>query len=591
MSNAIIPDNLSNLNIERAVLSTAIFEPVRYGEIAAQLKPEDFYHPFHQHLFVAMEEQFKSDQPIDEEFLREKLTKKNQFDEVAFLDVLSTNPLSNVKEYCAELRKYTEKRKLLEIATKINRAIIEQDDINKAKDAILQLQTKTSDIAKIELSEVELKIKKNNEFKKRINKLKNILNDDTLTPSERDVIEKEISELEQKIDKPSFTSYSDVRKHFKHKITSEDIEKAKEVNFIFDFVIENEITLIAAKPGTGKTFLSLILAQIFVKNKNKYVLYLDGDNSLTTLKNRKVDNLLKKYEKIDYVKGNREELNQELNNLLNCTDLSDLIIFVDSGKNMIDGDRDKNKDVSKFFNKLKKLRDLGATVIVLHHTNKQTVSEIGKIEKYVYAGSAAWEEDSSNVLIMTKNNHKNSLILNVHKGRIGLEEDKEFAYTITETQDFYELTKLDPNYAKEDENFDELKTAILDIINSTEKPLSKNQIFSLLKKQELIENNKDYFYYVLNLGLNRYWNFQKAEKGTAVYVIPVEFIEQKETIIEYQDESLQTFTTTTTTATTPILRDSEKTKDLRQQRQVEPEPIIPPEIITAKLDLNEIPKF
>ena len=288
------------------------------------------------------------------------------------------------------------------------------------------------------------------------------------------------------------------------------------------------------------------------------------------------------------MKGNREELNQELNNLLNCTDLSDLIIFVDSGKNMIDGDRDKNKDVSKFFNKLKKLRDLGATVIVLHHTNKQTVSEIGKIEKYVYAGSAAWEEDSSNVLIMTKNNHKNSLILNVHKGRIGLEEDKEFAYTITETQDFYELTKLDPNYAKEDENFDELKTAILDIINSTEKPLSKNQIFSLLKKQELIENNKDYFYYVLNLGLNRYWNFQKAEKGTAVYVIPVEFIEQKETIIEYQDESLQTFTTTTTT---PILRDSEKTKDLRQQRQVEPEPIIPPEIITAKLDLNEIPKF
>ncbi|WOE70142.1 DnaB-like helicase N-terminal domain-containing protein [Hydrogenimonas thermophila] len=589
MSSQIISENLYNLNIERAVLSTIVFEPVQYEDIAAQLKPEDFYHPFHQHLFVAMEDLFRGDQPIDEEFLREKLTKKNQFDEATFLDVVSVNPLSNVKEYCAELRKYTEKRKLIEIATKINRAILEQDNVAKAKDAILQLQTQTSDIAKIELSEVELKIKKNNEFKKRIYKLKNILNDDTLTPDERDVIEKEIAELEQKIDRPSFTSYADVRKHFKHKITSEDIEKAKEVNFIFDFVIENEITLIAAKPGTGKTFLSLILAQIFVKNK--YVLYLDGDNSLTTLKNRKVDNLLKNYEKIDYVKGNRDELNQELNNLLNCTDLSDLVIFVDSGKNLIDGDRDKNKDVSKFFNKLKKLRDLGATIIVLHHTNKQTVSEIGKIEKYVYAGSAAWEEDSSNVLIMYKNANKNSLILNVHKGRIGLEEDKEFAYVINETDDFYELTKLDVNYAKEDENFDELKTAILDIINSAEKPLSKNQIFSLLKKQELIENNKDYFYYVLNLGLNRHWNFQKAEKGTAVYVIPVEFVEQKETVIEYQDEPLQTFTTTTTTATIPILRDSEKTKDLRQQRQVEPEPIIPPEIITAKLDLNEMPKF
>jgi len=105
MSSAIVSNNLFNHNIERAVLSTAIFEPVKFEEIAVQLKPEDFYHPFHQNLFTAMEELYKSDQPIDEEFLKEKLIKKNQFDEAAFLDVIAyTNPLANVYVYAKEIK-------------------------------------------------------------------------------------------------------------------------------------------------------------------------------------------------------------------------------------------------------------------------------------------------------------------------------------------------------------------------------------------------------------------------------------------------------------------------------------------------------
>ena len=95
-------EHLYNLNIERAVLSTIIFDPAEYEEIASQLKPEDFYHPFHQKLFVAMEELFRADMPIDEEFLREKLTSKKQFDEVAFLDILGANPLSNTQAYIKE---------------------------------------------------------------------------------------------------------------------------------------------------------------------------------------------------------------------------------------------------------------------------------------------------------------------------------------------------------------------------------------------------------------------------------------------------------------------------------------------------------
>ena len=118
-----ITNNLHNINIERAVLSTIIFDPVQYEEIAAQLKPEDFYHPFHQHLFMAMEELFRNDQPIDEEFLKEKLS--HEFDEVAFLDVLSANPLSNAHAYIKEIKAKAKNRKMLSIVVKTKQAIEE----------------------------------------------------------------------------------------------------------------------------------------------------------------------------------------------------------------------------------------------------------------------------------------------------------------------------------------------------------------------------------------------------------------------------------------------------------------------------------
>ncbi len=120
-------EHLYNLNIERAVLSTIIFDPAEYEEIASQLKPEDFYHPFHQQLFAAMEELFRADTPIDEVFLREKLTAKKKFDEVAFLDILGANPLSNTHAYIKEIKAKAQKRALVSLATEIKKLTVEED--------------------------------------------------------------------------------------------------------------------------------------------------------------------------------------------------------------------------------------------------------------------------------------------------------------------------------------------------------------------------------------------------------------------------------------------------------------------------------
>ncbi len=132
-------EELYNINIERAVLSAIIFDPQIYEDIAAHLKSEDFYLPFHQHLFNAMESLFEQELPIDEEFLKKELVKEDKFDEVAMIEVLSSNPITNTKAYVEEIKAYSNKRALITLATQIKKLTIEDDlDVAEVMDRVEQ---------------------------------------------------------------------------------------------------------------------------------------------------------------------------------------------------------------------------------------------------------------------------------------------------------------------------------------------------------------------------------------------------------------------------------------------------------------------
>ncbi len=120
-------ENTYNINSERAVLSAIIFDPEIYEEIASKLMAHDFYLPFHQHIFTAMEELSREEKPIDEEFLRSRLTSMGKFDEVAMLDLLSANPISNTAAYLTEIKAKSSKRLLATLATEIKKFVIEDD--------------------------------------------------------------------------------------------------------------------------------------------------------------------------------------------------------------------------------------------------------------------------------------------------------------------------------------------------------------------------------------------------------------------------------------------------------------------------------
>jgi len=120
-------EHLYNLNIERSILSSIIFDPQQFDELSTIIKKEDFYLPSHQDIYEAMLHLQAKDHPIDEEFIKTELQKAKKFDEQALLEILATNPISNTKAYVEELKDKALKRHLLTLTTEIKRVTVEEE--------------------------------------------------------------------------------------------------------------------------------------------------------------------------------------------------------------------------------------------------------------------------------------------------------------------------------------------------------------------------------------------------------------------------------------------------------------------------------
>ena len=76
---------LYNLDIKRAILNSILQDNTIYNEVNHILNPDDFYLPFHQEVFKAIETILKEKDFFDEYFLQEELTKREKFNEELFL--------------------------------------------------------------------------------------------------------------------------------------------------------------------------------------------------------------------------------------------------------------------------------------------------------------------------------------------------------------------------------------------------------------------------------------------------------------------------------------------------------------------------
>ncbi len=162
-------DNIYALNIERAVLSSILFDHEIIEDILGVLKPTDFYLPAHQKVFAVMMKLNYEDIPIDEDFIRKRLDPKEVSDSV-LVEILSANPIANIMSYVKEIKDSSIKRELATLATHIKK--ISTEDAISAQDAVDKIQNElyaiSTDSASSELKDMQSIIQATKEHMKKL---------------------------------------------------------------------------------------------------------------------------------------------------------------------------------------------------------------------------------------------------------------------------------------------------------------------------------------------------------------------------------------------------------------------------------------
>lgn len=149
-------DSVYSINIERAVLSSILFNPEELEDVLGVLKPKDFYLPAHKKIFEVMVKLHNDDMPIDEEFIRKRVDAKD-IDDSILLEILSANPITNTLAYVREIKDGSVKRELASLATTIKKVAIEEEmSANEALDTIQgELYKISTDSATSELKDMK----------------------------------------------------------------------------------------------------------------------------------------------------------------------------------------------------------------------------------------------------------------------------------------------------------------------------------------------------------------------------------------------------------------------------------------------------
>jgi len=148
-------DSVYSINIERAVLSSILFNPEELEDVLGVLKPKDFYLPAHQKIFGVMIKLHDDDMPIDEEFIRKRINAKDVDDSI-LIEILSANPITNTLAYVKEIKDGSVKRELATLATTIKKvALDEETSGNDALDTVQgELYKISTDSATSELKDM-----------------------------------------------------------------------------------------------------------------------------------------------------------------------------------------------------------------------------------------------------------------------------------------------------------------------------------------------------------------------------------------------------------------------------------------------------
>ena len=246
MNNRNIP---YNQEAEQSVLGAAFLSKSALQKICDELTTEDFYLEAHQKIFDVLKELNDSGIPVDITILADRLENSKELSSVGNLEYLVeianfVPSASNVDYYIKIVHDKSLRRRLIDVSNEIsNESYTSDGEVNDILDTAEQ---KIFNIVQ----------------KRKTNEFRNI----------KDVVAKTVSDLEKLSEE-------------KHELTGlstgfYDLDK------ITSGLHENELMIIAARPGMGKTAFALNIASYVARNTKKNVAIFNFEMSAEQLVNR-----------------------------------------------------------------------------------------------------------------------------------------------------------------------------------------------------------------------------------------------------------------------------------------------------------------
>jgi len=405
------------------------------------------------------------------------------------------------------------------------------------------------------IAKIEAKVKQKEAQKARLEHLERLRLSDYVDDNDLVEINKEIDILKKELNLEQLKPLENFNSFFDEiDLNPEELKNIKTKYIVDSFIVKNDITTLVAPQNAGKTTLAISIASHYLtESLIASVIYLDYDNSKETQAERGIGQLKEKFgKKLRYL-GEAKATPQKMNEAmvkLSKSKLDNTLIIIDNIKNLIVGDRDKNKDVSRAMNKLKRLRSNGATIIALHHTNKP-----GQDGDLIFAGSSAFLEDTANAYLIRRNDFKQAFTLEILKNRTGKLE-KNIAFKFTNN---HELLKVDYAEASETQEIVEISEVVIEFLEKQSQKPTYSQIMQHLQKTGCSRNKSNQ---ALQNGKGRYWNEEKlTQNNKSVYsLIP----QQPDNNLQKTEQIIKNSRTSDTSRTSPILGDCHDTNTLVQ---------------------------
>lgn len=142
---------------------------------------------------------------------------------------------------------------------------------------------------------------------------------------------------------------------------------------IDDFLAKKQITLIYADGGNGKSWCNFAIAN-HCASIGQRVIYLDFDNPISVLIDRNIDELLvSQHDNLSYIQRSKyphtpQELLEKLDEQAVGQIFENWVFLFDSLRNFVNVKNDHQ--AMETMNKIMNLREAGASVVILHHSNK-----------------------------------------------------------------------------------------------------------------------------------------------------------------------------------------------------------------------------